>query len=287
MDNLTYTLRQLCDRNRDGSHATQGDRENCVKLMARQLKEAGFRQLKATSLNGKHVEALLGRWRNDGLSAGTLKNRLAHLRWWAEKVGKEGLIPSSNVQLDVPKRVFVTNENKAVELSDKLGKVSDPYVRVSLELQRAFGLRREESIKFQPRYADQGDHLRIKGSWTKGGRERVIPITTPEQRATLDRAHRLVGERSLIPAEKTYIEQRHVYDRQCKAAELKRMHGLRHAYAQARYEALTGWLAPAAGGPSTQSLTASQRLADFEARQTISRELGHERVEITKVYLGR
>lgn len=65
------------------------------------------------------------------------------------------------------------------------------------------------------------------------------------------------------------------------------MHGLRHAYAQARYEALTGWKAPAAGGPSTQSLTASQRLADCEARQTISRELGHERVEITKVYLGR
>jgi len=122
---------------------------------------------------------------------------------------------------------------------------------------------------------------------TKGGRERVIPITTPEQRATLDRAHRLVGERSLIPAEKTYIEQRHVYDRECKAAELKSMHGLRHAYAQTRYEALTGWKSPVAGGRSTQSLSAFQRLADFEARQTISRELGHGRVEITKVYLGR
>jgi integrase len=161
------------------------------------------------------------------------------------------------------------------------------YVRISLELQREFGLRREEATKFQPRYADQGDHLRIKGSWTKGGRERVIPITTPEQRATLDKAHKLVGEGSLIPAEKTYIEQRHVYDRQCKLADLKHMHGLRHAYAQRRYEALTGWKSPAAGGSSTRSLTPSQRLADFEARQIISRELGHERVEITKVYLGR
>ena len=65
------------------------------------------------------------------------------------------------------------------------------------------GLRREEATKFQPRYADRRDHLRIKGSWTKGGRERVIPITTPEQRATLDKAHKLVGEGSLIPAEKT------------------------------------------------------------------------------------
>jgi hypothetical protein len=287
MDNLTYSLRQLCDRNRDGSHATQGDRLNCLKLMALQLKQAGFRQLRATSLNGKHIDALLGRWRNDGLSVGTIKNRLAHLRWWAEKVGKEGLIASSNAQLDIPKRVFVTNENKATELQDKLGKVSDPYVRVSLELQQAFGLRREESIKFQPHYADQGDYLRIKGSWTKGGRERVIPVTTPEQRASLDKAHGLVRDRSLIPAEKTYIDQRNVYDSQCKAAGLKHMHGLRHAYAQSRYEALTGRKAPAAGGPPTQSLNESQRAADFEARHTISRELGHERVEITKVYLGR
>lgn len=91
----------------------------------------------------------------------------------------------------------------------------------------------------------------------------------------------------MIPAEKTYIEQRHVYDRQCKVAGLKHMHGLRHAYAQSRYEALTGWKAPSAGGPSTRSLDEWQRAADLEARQMISWELGHERVEITKVYLGR
>ena len=104
MDNLTYTLRQLCDRNRDGSHATQGDRESSLKLMARQLKEAGFRQLRATSLNGKHVDALLGRWRNDRLSAGPLKNRLAHRRWWAEKAearscrtGDDSLLHVSNL----------------------------------------------------------------------------------------------------------------------------------------------------------------------------------------------
>lgn len=88
MDDLTYTLRQLCLRNRDGSHATQADRQRSLALAARQLREAGFRQMRATSLKGKHVEALLQRWQTEGLSAGTLKNRMAHLRWWAEKVGK-------------------------------------------------------------------------------------------------------------------------------------------------------------------------------------------------------
>ena len=80
---------------------------------------------------------------------------------------------------------------------------------MSLQLQATFGLRREEAIKFQPSYADRGDYIALKGSWTKGGRERIVPITTAEQRDVLA-AHRLAGTGSLIPADKTYIQQRHV-----------------------------------------------------------------------------
>ncbi|HBO6779020.1 TPA: integrase [Pseudomonas aeruginosa] len=287
MDDLTYTLRQLCQRNRDGSHATQADRQRSLSLAARQLREAGFRQMRASSLKGKHVEALLQRWKAEALSAGTLKNRMAYLRWWAEKVGKAGILPTDNTKLGIPERRYVTNENKAKELGDRLDRITDPHVRVSLRLQAAFGLRREESIKFQPRYADRSDHIAIKGSWAKGGRDRKVPITTPEQRTVLDEAHRLVGLGSLIPANKTYIQQRHVYDGQCKAAGLSNMHGLRHRYAQMRYEVLTGWKAPAAGGQQQEMLLANQQLQDLQARQRISRELGHERTSITAVYLGR
>ena len=93
MDDLTFTLRTLCLRNRDGSHATQADRLRALVLMSPQLREGGFRQMRATSLTGKHVDALIARWQAEGLSAGTLKNRVAHLRWWAEKVGKASVIP--------------------------------------------------------------------------------------------------------------------------------------------------------------------------------------------------
>lgn len=93
--------------------------------------------------------------------------------------------------------------------------------------------------------------------------------------------------RPVIPPDKTYIQHRHTYDGQTKSAGLQRMHGLRHRYAQLRYEALTGWKAPVAGGPSQKTLNGFQREADAHARQIISRELGHERVAITKVYLGR
>lgn len=287
MDNLTYTLRQLCQRNRDGSHATQADRLRALTLVSQQLREAGFRQMRASSLKGKHVEALLERWRNEGLSAGTLKNRLAHLRWWAEKVGKAGVIPADNTRLGIPERQRVTNADKSKMLGDAIDGVRDAHVRMSLQLQQTFGLRREESIKFQPGYADRGDHIALKGSWTKGGRERTVPITTAEQRRVLDLAHQLAGAGSLIPAHKSFIQQRHTYDGQCKAAGLSNMHGLRHRYAQDRYEELTGWKAPAAGGPSARSLTAAQRAIDAKTRQEISRELGHERAQITAVYLGR
>lgn len=287
MDDLTYELRQLCRRNRDGAHKSQADRLSMLTLVARQLRELGFRQMHAGSLKPKHVEALLIRWQAEGISAGTQKNRMSCIRWWAEKVGKTGVIPADNAELAIPDRVFVTNENKARVLDERLARITDVYVYMSLLLQALFGLRREESVKFRPSYADRGDHLALKGSWCKGSRPRIVPITTPEQRAVLDQAHRLAGKGSLIPAHKSYIQQQRVYEGQCKAAGLHRMHGLRHKYAQARYEALTGWRAPAAGGPTAKMLTPEQRLQDLHARQIISYELGHERLQVTAIYLGR
>ena len=130
----------------------------------RQLREAGFRQLKASSLKGKHVHALMDRWQAEGLSSGTIKNRLSHLRWWAEKIGKASVLPADNAQLGIAERRYVTNISKARELGAGLEHVTDTYVRMSLQLQAAFGLRRKESVLFQPHYADRDDHLVLKGS---------------------------------------------------------------------------------------------------------------------------
>ena len=158
---------------------------------------------------------------------------------------------------------------------------------MSLELQQAFGLRREEAIKFQPSFADRGDHILLKASWTKGGKQRVIPVRTEEQRIVLDRARRLAGFGALIPSHHNYVHQLRVYEGNTLRAGLSRMHGLRHAYAQNRYTELTGWKPPVNGGPDRKSLSPEQREIDREARLTISRELGHERSAVTTAYLGR
>ena len=92
----------------------------------------------------------------------------------------------------------------------------------------------------------------------------------------LDRAHQLAGQGSLIPADRTYIQHLKVYERHTANAGLHKLHGLRHEYAQQRYLELTGWAAPAAGGPTSEALTPEQKAHDREARLIISRELGHE-----------
>jgi conjugative transfer region protein (TIGR03748 family) len=288
MRDLNYELKLLCRRNRDGSYTTQRDRERNLTLMADQLFALGFRRMTVHSIRAKHVEALTRLWLAQDLNPGTMKNRMTALRWWAEKVNLPQVIAASNDHYGIAERVLVSNVSKARHVdAAQLARVADPYVRMSLELQQAFGLRREEAIKFQPRYADRGHKIVLKESWTKGGKAREIPIRTAAQREVLNRVHHLAGVGSLIPPELRYIEQRRRYERHTVNAGLSKMHGLRHAYAQSRYRELTGWAAPAAGGPSSSSLTTAQRARDRNARLVISQELGHERAQTVAIYLSR
>ncbi len=104
MRDLNYDLKQLCRHNRDGSYATQADREHILDLIADQLHEMGFRHMDAHSLKPKHVEKLVERWLAEELSPGTIKNRMSALRWWAEKIGKENIIARTNAAYGIPDR---------------------------------------------------------------------------------------------------------------------------------------------------------------------------------------
>ena len=283
-------LLRLTRMHREGSFNTQRSRKAHVKLIARHLAEAGFKRLKAANLKPKHVTALVDRWKQDGISPGTFKNRMGAVRWLYRKVDKHFLIPRDNAALGIANRQYVTNENKARELTPAFGdieKIKNPYVRMSLELQRAFGLRREEALKIRPAWADRETKLVLLGSWTKGGRGREIRIVTEHQREVLNQAKSLAGTASLIPREKTYINHLRVYKRQVAAAGFHKLHGLRHAYAQERYRELTGRAAPAAGGKSWSDLTRQEKIEDGRARMMISEELGHGRTQIVAVYCGR
>ena len=288
MKDLNYQLSKLCRDNRDGGFSTQATRSRLLDLIANHLLELGFRRMQPRSLKPKHVDALLAKWCEQGIGTGTLKNRLSALRWWAKKVNKPSIIARDNSVYGIGKRDCVAKESKALKLdAEQLSAISDPYMKLSIRLQTAFGLRREESIKFSPSYAVQYDHIRLKSSWTKGGRARTVPIRNDEQRQLLEEVRELVKGGSLISAHLNYVQQLNRYQRQLRNAGLTKLHGLRHAYAQRRYFELTGWKAPVAGGPTSKELTPEQAAPDYEARAIVSRELGHARVEIAAVYLGR
>lgn len=285
---LNWELKQIGLRHADGSFATQRDRGRTLSLVADQLYERGFQRLTLAGIKPKHIEALAARWQSEGLSTGTLKNRMAHLRWLAEKIGKQNIVARSNDFYGIADRVYVTNVSKARELSnEQLNKITDPYCAMSLQLQAAFGLRREESLKIQPGWADRGGLLHLKASWCKGGRPRDIPIRTEEQRRLVDAAKALAKGGSLIPGQLSYKEHLRRFRTQCDRAGIHKVHGHRHRYAQQRYQELVGWECPACGGPTAKQLSAEQKRIDQEARLTVSAELGHGRGQITSVYLGR
>jgi len=284
---------ELCNKFRDGSHATQANRRAMLKLFTKQLARNGFNisKMSASEIRGKHVNMLIKSWRKDGATTGTIKNRLAVLRWWAKKVGNSGAVKTNN-ELNIEKRVYVTNENKSISLKDlDLSKI-DENIAQSLRLQDAFGLRREESMKFQPVFAldgqtiDSAKYIRLKDSWTKGGRPRTIPISNENQRQELRKAYAQAVRNggSMIPKEKSYKAHKSNFEVVTHALGVGQTHGLRHGYAQTRYRELMGFGCPAVDG--SRSLTVDEIAKDKEIRMLISEELGHSRINITSIYLG-
>jgi hypothetical protein len=287
LDDLRYSINKLFNRGRENSYETDRGRTKILNLFAKDLVKKSFGLRNIYNLQPKHIKAVVGVWQDRKLKSGTLKNRTAVLRRVCERINKPNII-LTNAEMGIQNRNYTPAYNKAIYNPD-FSIIHNPYLRVSLELQRLFGLRREESLKIRPHSADKNDRLELMPTWCKGGRGRVVPIRTEEQRYWLEQAKSIAGKygNSLIPEGKSYIRQRNIYEKQTARAGLKNLHGLRHAYAQQRYKELTGWNAPINGGLKAWRYTREEKLLDYRARMILSEELGHSREQITVAYLGR
>lgn len=295
MDTLTYDLLTLCKRGRDGSFGTQAQRKKQLKLIAKQLKGLGYRHMRATSLRTKHIDALVKYWlstpskvTNKPITTGTIKNRMSALRWWAEKIGRSGVIPNNNSALNIPNRQRVSEHNKAFTVTTHQLEMLPVYLQLSLRLQQEFGLRREEAAKFIPSVAIQKECLDLEASWTKGKKERSIPVTTAAQKVLLKDIKSQVDLKvSLIPSSMNYAQYKSHRDHFLAKANIRQAHGLRHHYAQQRYIVLTnGHIPPMLCKGEKPKLTEAEQALDLRARLTVSKELGHGRISVTRRYLG-
>jgi integrase len=204
------------------------------------------------------------------------------------KIDRVSAMPKTNDEFDLEPTRSVATVSKAQTMTPAvLSQIGDPWVRWSVALQIAFGLRMEEALKIHVWESDQGDRLVVTRG-TKGGRDRIVPIRTPAQRDLLDQIKAFVPTKasSLIPAHLAYHTQRDRYVYHTRAVGLTKLHGLRHAYAATRFAEEAGYAAPLAGGLSRKTMTREERQQDTGARRTVSEELGHSRPRITATYIG-
>jgi hypothetical protein len=289
-----FSINKLIKQIQGYSYASKADTKHMLNRCVKDLHELGFKLAHIKGLKPKHVHVLVAHWKNQGKNTATIKNYMSKLRKASKVLEKPNLIKPKNDAYQIEKRSYVPKHNKAIHHID-FSKCTDPHIRLSIEGQALFGLRREESMKFVLSEAWNGRNLKIRPSWTKGGIGRTLSITNEKQRRWLIEVSKLIqpGE-SLIPVDRTYKQHLSHYQTQTKAMGVSKLHGLRHAYAQRRYHELTraldprgqGLLCPMAGGVSSKDLQGLEKDLDRRARMILTRELGHSRKNITKIYCG-
>jgi site-specific recombinase XerC len=262
--NSHQQLENIRQHNRDGSYGTQAARADVLHQLINDLHKNGYSDFKLDKIGSRHIETAVKDWKSKELSNATMANRLSHCRWLSQKLNKQNIVPRTNKELGIGRRSFVAEIDKSNQLprSQTMRNFTTCEQR-SMQLARAFGLRREESMKFNVNQADKGNKIELKGSWCKGGRPRKLKVRTQQQRTLLNKIKALIPRGSLIEKDKTYIQALKTFEKHCQDNHL-RMHGLRHAYALDRYKELTGRNEP----------TPRDKI-DLAARAVIAKELGH------------
>lgn len=156
------------------------------------------------------------------------------------------------------------------------------------ELAREFGLRSKEAALLNAHSALK--EAQSKGfisvlNGTKGGRHREVPITSEKQLEALKNASQAQEDaRAVMPSDKNWAQYRnelqHVRE-VLKENGFAGLHDLRSAYAADRYEQLTGQQAP-----TNNNGIIINRARDLTAREMITKELGHGRIDVVAAYIG-
>ncbi|MFC1602319.1 integrase domain-containing protein [Pseudomonadota bacterium] len=168
----------------------------------------------------------------------------------------------------------------------------DERVAAVAELARDLGLRFREASLLDVRSAlieakALGKINITEG--TKGGRgrevDRWIPISQQALHSLEKGASIQEKERNLIPLEMRFDQWRDYANAAWRSAshdyDLAGFHNLRAAYACDRYQQLTGYAAPVISHHRM-----AEKTEDQVARQIISHELGHSRIEVVAAYVG-
>ena len=254
---------------------------------------SGYKLEKFNNVKAKHIFAYVERMQENGKSDSTIRTALAGIRFMYEKVGGKSILPK-NDRFDFDKRERGTVNkawtDKEIEkaLSTAKGQGNEKMY-FAIKLSSTFGLRIEETARLRPSQI-KGGYLQIKG---KGGKVRNVRIETKEEKKAVEELKEYVNGKDKaeyilsngdIKATKQSIEKWIERNRdsftdkdrtkgQTKGkkpmSETLSFHGLRYRYAQRRYE---------------EELRKGS--TEKKAKKTVSISLGHNRAEVTDIYLA-
>ena len=187
--------------------------------------------------------------RSGEMEASTAQNYVSAVNTVLQIARADAAVAASpTADCGIGRRTGVATASKAVgEAEHSQAKESLPErLGALLDLERYLGLRFKESALLDARGALKqalAERLVRVDVGTKGGRPRIVPILRAEQVAALATAAAIQDGRSMVPKDARYVD----FQRTCYR-EFSVWHGERHAYAQARYEALAGTPCPVVAG---------------------------------------
>jgi integrase len=304
---LKHLLRQhnhlAAHRNKVVGTETKKKREDILYLGFAELHELGYKIENPRNFREIHIRVLARHWEEQGKSSATIQNRISTFRVFAEWIGKPGMIGDSTKYVQNPeaaKRRQVADRDKSwdannADFEQLLERIEayDERLAVMAIISKAFGLRRKEVITFRPHLAERNfkeQSCIVVEFGTKGGRPRVVPVELPIQELALARAKKLVKSvRGSLGWEGLTLKQSlsKFSNGMTRLGINKKelgvtFHGLRHQYANEKYERMTGVPSPVRGGKRGEV----DPETDYKARMLTSEALGHSRTSVTASYYG-
>ena len=284
---LVDQLDRLARHNRQGSFRTKERYYEAMKRFCAYLAEE-YRLQKLANVSGKHLVNYVLYMQEQGKSASTIKTDLAAIRFFHDKMenAKYRLPDNDELGVELERRSFggVDRTWSTAEFNRLLAVAAvehrEDYI-LALYLGRLAGLRIHECFRIDTAIAEKAlreNTITIKG---KGGKIRTVPIE--DERIPMMLRKRLAvtkrGHKLLVPDDKptdiaiTELQQFLAAHR----AEVRdegdfrplSFHGLRHAYACEKYK---------------QFIDSGK--SPLDAHYEVSRLLGHERPDVTDIYLS-
>lgn len=278
---LVAQIDKIKRHNRQGSYKTRERYYEATKRFCKFLANQ-YRLQKFSNVKSKHLMAYAEYMKQKGCSAATIKTDLAAIRFYHDQSGSVNQL-CANDKLMLEKRSYLNKDrawtegefNKLIEICKEQKEIR---VQQMCIVARELGLRIHEVARLDRsmiEHAIKNNYLTIKG---KGGKVREIEVTLVANelfKSKLIETKR-GGKLFISQEEKTdeviELVQRFIRETRVKwqneETEINRtFHGIRHAYARNQYENLR-----------------ESGLDEVPARKQVSKNLGHNRLEVTKIY---